>query len=239
MEWRLDRVAGVELLLEAFELSRDVPRSAWDFAIEVGERQAAGLSSSALRWLACKEYVECAIETSLPADERRSFGPHGPLVLEPRMCFVLTESGARFVRQLIAEFASRKLHSCEVGRSIGLVGVLRPRWDALQQELWLGDDLVKRFTAPAPNQEVVLAAFEEEGRPQRIDDPLTPQPEQDTKRRLLDTLKCLNRHQHNAVSRFHGDGTGQGVRWEALVESTRQCPAEPGEFLVKSRVVAK
>lgn len=45
------------------------------------------------------------------------------------------------------------------------------------------------------NQEMLLAAFQEEDRPCRIDDPLPPQPDQDARRRLSDTIKCLNRKQ--------------------------------------------
>ena len=50
----------------------------------------------------------------------------------------------------------------------------RPRWIAEARELWLGDRLVKRFRRSATAQEIVLAAFEEEGWPRHIDDPLLP-----------------------------------------------------------------
>jgi hypothetical protein len=65
------------------------------------------------------------------------------------------------------------------------------------------------------NQELVLAAFEEERWPRRILDPLSPQPFHDVKRRLSDTIKFLNRRQENEFIRFHGDGSGEGVIWEA------------------------
>ena len=74
--------------------------------------------------------------------------------------------------------------------------------------------LVKHFKWPALNQETILAAFEEEGWPPRIDDPLPPLPEQDPKRRLHDTIKCINRNQKHHLIHFHGDGTGEGVIWE-------------------------
>ncbi|MCA9075835.1 MAG: hypothetical protein KDA93_12430 [Planctomycetaceae bacterium] len=66
------------------------------------------------------------------------------------------------------------------------------------------------------NQEVVLCAFEEDGWPERVDDPLPPQPDQDSKRRLADTIKCLNRKQVNKLIHFRGDGTGQGIVWERV-----------------------
>ena len=65
-----------------------------------------------------------------------------------------------------------------------------------------------------------MSAFEEEGWPPRIDDPLSPHPDQDTKRRLSDTIKCLNRKQSNRIIHFRGDGTGEGVIWEFVEEST-------------------
>jgi hypothetical protein len=73
---------------------------------------------------------------------------------------------------------------------------------------------VKLFKVPAINQEAVLAAFEEEEWPPRIDDPLSPRGEQNPKRRLHDTITALNRNQKAPLIRFFGDGSGQGVRWE-------------------------
>ena len=91
---------------------------------------------------------------------------------------------------------------------------LTPHYDNQRHQLRLNGHLVKEFKAPAINQELVLAAFQEEGWPPRIDDPLPPAPEQDPKRRLHDTNKCLNRHHKHAAIHFRGDGTGEGVVWE-------------------------
>lgn len=83
----------------------------------------------------------------------------------------------------------------------------------------MGGVVVKQFKVPAPNQELILAAFQEEGWPVHIDDPLPPRAEQDTKRRLHETITSLNRHQRVRLVRFMGDGTGQGVRWELIPTS--------------------
>jgi hypothetical protein len=40
--------------------------------------------------------------------------------------------------------------------------------------------VVKEFKLPAPNQETILTAFQEEGWPPRIDDPLPPVPQAET-----------------------------------------------------------
>ncbi|MCA9067957.1 MAG: hypothetical protein KDA84_03490, partial [Planctomycetaceae bacterium] len=67
---------------------------------------------------------------------------------------------------------------------------------------------------PAINQETVLTAFEEEGWPARIDDPLPPHGNVNPRRRLHDTIKHLNKSQHIHLILFRGDGTGKGVIWE-------------------------
>jgi len=91
---------------------------------------------------------------------------------------------------------------------------LHPHWDSLRRELTLDGQVVKRFRVPAPNQEAVLMAFEEEGWPAMVLDPLSPQDEQDGKQRLHDTIKSLNRSRLARVIHFSGDGTGEGVMWE-------------------------
>ena len=90
----------------------------------------------------------------------------------------------------------------------------RPIWDRQRRELRLGDIVVKRFKWPAENQERVLNAFEDAGWPDHIDDPLPVHPDICAKRRLHDTLKCLNRKQIRGMIKFRGDGTGRGVRLE-------------------------
>jgi hypothetical protein len=80
----------------------------------------------------------------------------------------------------------------------------------------LGERIVKEFKLPALNQETVLTAFQEEGWPPCIDDPLPPAAGIDPKRRLHDTIKNLNRNQKHYLVRFMGNGTGQGVRWELV-----------------------
>jgi hypothetical protein len=60
----------------------------------------------------------------------------------------------------------------------------------------------------------VLNAFEEEGWPKRIDDPLRPDPDQDAKRHLHDTIRRLNRNRRAPLIHFSGDGTGEGVIWD-------------------------
>lgn len=99
--------------------------------------------------------------------------------------------------------------------------VIRPFWDMERRELKVGEWLVKCFRVPALNQTTILAAFEEDQWPPRIDDPIPPRYDQDPKRRLHDTINSLNRNQQHPMLRFLGDGSGHGVLWE-LVRSATQ-----------------
>jgi hypothetical protein len=95
-------------------------------------------------------------------------------------------------------------------------------WDADRQELYLGSTLVKRFKVPAVNQVRILSAFEEEGWPPRVDDPLPTTPGVEPKRRLHHTINSLNGSQLRPLIHFMGDGTGTGIRWEPREESRSQ-----------------
>lgn len=108
----------------------------------------------------------------------------------------------------------------ENGGSSGTPAKLLPRWDSIRRELVVDGQIVKRFRLPAPNQEAVLAAFQEEAWPPRVFDPLPPRTDQDSKRRLHETIKALNCRRLARIIRFRGDGTGQGVLWE-LVQDWR------------------
>jgi hypothetical protein len=81
-----------------------------------------------------------------------------------------------------------------------------PRWDKHNRTLWLSNKQIKRYTRPAPLQTRILDAFQEDGWPPQIDDPLDP----GMLRRVLDSL---NKTLRLTPLHFHGDGTGEGVWW--------------------------
>ncbi len=83
-------------------------------------------------------------------------------------------------------------------------------------ELRLGGELVKRFKRPPSAQGLVLAAFQEEGWPPAIDDPLPTQYNQDPKRRLHYTIRNLNRGQAPLRIHFFINGNGETIRWETV-----------------------
>jgi hypothetical protein len=116
-----------------------------------------------------------------------------------------------------------RVASCFVGD--GDDATQRPKWDQQRRQLRVGAGVVKEFKLPSPNQETVLMAFEEEGWPPRIDDPLSPLPHLDPRRRLHDTIKALNRKQKRDLIRFMGDGSGEGIRWELTDKGSARGPS--------------
>lgn len=219
---------GLRHLLQSQLYAEDVGADCWEFALDLAELKAVGLTSSDLRWLVLKGYAQHACETTLPGDSQRSFRPSKSFTLSKRTCFVITDAGIEAARQWIAADEIARLQTDRlptVSKAPVVVPVpepsrsrMAPHWDSDLQELRVNGLIVKRFKVPAPNQEMILAAFEEEHWPARIDDPLPPHPDQDPKRRLHDTIVSLNRNHKSRMIRFMGDGSGQGVRWSVATD---------------------
>jgi hypothetical protein len=182
-----------------------------------------GLSPTELRWLAYQGYVDHAAQYR--KGRVRTFRPEPTVRLTRRTCVILTDTGAAYARRLGCR--ETRLHSSTSHSRAGRPAhYLTPRWDPARRRLSLGRLLVKQFRQPALNQELILAALEEEHWPPHLDDPLPPMKGIDSKRRLHDTIRRLNRNQEHRLLRFHGDGTGHGVLWEAIVPSAHRAPTE-------------
>jgi hypothetical protein len=206
-------------LLEAFDYSVDTKCDRWDFAVPMRNLLDLGLNEADLRFLVRKGYAAHAREVTLEGDDGRQFRSTGDLTFSRRSCLVLTDVGVASARSVGHNPPTRKQSGAESARiPANSNQPERPmiHWDAETRRLRVNGQLVKRFKWPAANQETILNAFQEEGWPDRIDDPLPPKPEQDPKRRLSDTIKCLNRNQTVQLIHFSGDGTGEGVLWELV-----------------------
>jgi hypothetical protein len=204
---------ALRLLSEAWLAARSQRQDVWQFAVEIEQLRAVGLSYTDVRCLLYWNYLEHAQERTTARSRQRVFQPLKALVLPKRTCFVLTAKGREIASESRAETAQGD------GPSTGELAVahrcaqLAPRWDDQACQLWWGKDLIKTFRRPAINQELVLAALEEEGWPPRIDDPLPPTKHIDPKVRLHDTIKALNRHHAHRIIRFVGDGRARGIQW--------------------------
>ena len=94
-----------------------------------------------------------------------------------------------------------------------------PKWDSERRELRVDQRIIKRYRWPAANQERILDAFEEEGWPHRIDDPIPPDRSTEPRQRLRDTINSLNNSLEPMLIRFRGDGTGRGIIWQSQILS--------------------
>jgi hypothetical protein len=196
-----------KLLARSRRYAEELGVDAWAFAVELQSLQSVGLATSDLRWLVSKGCLDHARECSQPEKDERQFVAAGKLVFTARSCFTLTDRGV-----CAAESRPHDPGKCPARKNEHNGRV--PRWDGTLKELWLGRTLIKQFKVPARSQELLLAAFEEEGWPPHIDDPLPPVAKSDPKKRLHDAIRRLNGNQRRLL--FSGAGDGRGVRWRLL-----------------------
>ena len=201
------------LLLEANDYAHRTDCSLWEFAVEAAQLLRLGLSHNDLRFLVRMRIVDFAQELTSPDQMSRRFQPTPGFSITKQTCFVLTKPGIAVALECVT--GSRNLRKAGIAQRMSTDKLPRiPDWNTERRILTLDDKVVKRFRWRAFNQELVLSAFQEEHWPSRILDPLAPHHAQDAKRRLSDTIKCLNRGRENDLVQFHGDGTGQGVVWQ-------------------------
>jgi len=210
---------GLFQLLKAHQAAKLAKRDKWDFAVEIQILREFGLDHSDLRSLLCRGLVEHGLEKSCPAAHGRTFRMKSGLSLRANSCFVLSESGLEVVKQSLIPGTGWQHSPFQAPHFL-------PVWDGHRRELNWGSLVVKRFRQPARNQEAILAAFQEEGWPSRIDDPLSGKRGWDAQERLRGAVKKLNRQQTRLL-RFLSDGAGQGVLWEAWACEPAAAPERP------------
>jgi hypothetical protein len=231
--------AALALLWHAYDCAQDAHGVAWDFALEIGKLYEVGLTITDLRWLVVKGYVAHGAETSSYGDAHRSFTPSEGLNFVTTTCVVLTEKGAAFAGQVLqataennaADETHEKHPNTEPGRETPPrngdaqpKANHKPHWHPERRVLSFGGRVVKRFLVPASNQETILSAFQEEGWPEHIDDPLPGNHGIDPKARLNDAIYRLNRKQLKLMIRFHTNGNGNGIHW-SVVRTQNGAPA--------------
>lgn len=217
---------ALSTLLHAVDFAQFSDRPLWDFAVDLSELHRLGLDTAAIRWLVLEGLVEMAIEEPVDLSDSgvvqtlsksRAFRLTQTMIETDGLCFVLTDIGIRVARELTSALPEHSGDVVSLGapcKKSESDFILKPTWNASIRELRVGQTLLRRFRLKAPAQEVVLAAFEEDGWPQRIDDPLPPQPFLENKRRLRSTIHSLNRYHEQPMIRFRADGSGEGIFWE-------------------------
>jgi hypothetical protein len=224
---------AVRYLVRAHEYAADSRTDPWQFAVSLTELLSLGASRLDLRWMLVRGMIEHGQEATVFGDASRTFRRLPVTSIPDDASFVLTPQGAQWLRFLalgvVCGFESAehlrglsgagpdgKIRDSSSSEPVVIAedqAKLTPHWDAELRQLSFNGRSIKRYRVPARNQELILSAFEEEGWPESIDDPLPPVADIDSRRRLQATIKSLNRHQTNGLIRFRGNG-GERVLWQ-------------------------
>ena len=170
------------------------------------------------RWNLLDSFVQglegCATATGRPAQETAVLAAmHGLLAGVPPGPDQ-AELVGRLVRQVLSAAGAAPLRSFQ--QALEACAAARPSWDLAKRELRWQGRLVKRWCHDAANQIAVLDAFEAEGWPPCIANPLAQGRARDAKARRRDTIHSLNDRLAAGTIHFFAGGAGDGVRWAAL-----------------------
>lgn len=221
---RSELIPALRLLLASYRYGLCLEGEEWRFAVGIRELRRRGASREDIRWLVISGFARHRREVTLAGDNERTFRELAITECPARSVLMLTEKGARFLLCVLpvdgVETKSSGLLPNERKNGVALSSTSRdkspksPVWDGALRELRVGEQVVKRFRVPAPNQEMILRVFEEEQWPNCIDDPLPPRGDVQSKERLVSTIKSLNRCQIKKLITFHGNGNGRQVYWD-------------------------
>jgi hypothetical protein len=201
---------AVLLLWQHYRFAKTAGENPWDYAVSEATLRAIGIADYQLRGLIEAQFIDYAIHSAPRFQDAPAPMTH-PSSHGAAQVYTLTDAGAAFVEEVLVTVESKKGFTAPPGNNHAPHA--KPHWDAERRELSYRGVIVKRFHKPAPNQELILAAFEESGWPQRIDDPLPPQGDIVPSVRLHDTLGRLNRTLQNSIIHFGQNGNGQVIYW--------------------------
>jgi hypothetical protein len=100
-------------------------------------------------------------------------------------------------------------------------GIDRARMGREARNRFVSDNIVKQFDKPAQNQRAILSAFQREGWPPHIENPLEHDRLMDDSQRMADAVYRLNRDQKPLRICFRRDGRGLGITWELVKKKKR------------------
>ena len=217
-------VAALEHLANAKETALQCGQLPEAFGVDLSELQLRGLAGYELKILNDQNLVrKCHVQSSMTSQNSSAERPNQLL----NWGYVITSFGEMILKSLLAfsqesnphgdSYRSKADRSPRAHENGAKVSADVPHYNSKTRTLTCHGAVARKFRWAASNQEKILLAFQEEGWPTRIDDPLPSDTEICPKRRLHDTIKCLNQGQRSKGTwyvRFRGDGTGQGVLWE-------------------------
>jgi hypothetical protein len=208
---------ALALLLEGYDFACDLEVCVWEFAVPIRTLLTAGCSVNTLRWLVRRCFAEFAVLTGKTAKNKPR---HIAETIEfaEKTSFVLTEAGAAAAHAACPPL-TLKPRADEPRVGPYRVDPAIPAWDQQLGELRYLGTLVKRLRKASSNQWAILRAFQREGWPQELENPLRQSARDgvNPKQRLHDAIKNLNRDHEALLLRFYGAGSGCGVGWRPLV----------------------
>ncbi|MEZ6098696.1 MAG: hypothetical protein R3E01_06965 [Pirellulaceae bacterium] len=214
----VERLRGaLEALYANSFYAADLKQDPWEFALHFAELRELGITRTDIQWLLHNEILH----RRPTIDESKSVLRSATTTLSD-LLFILSDKGCSYVSPISTSAPESQgdaphLEPTDTQAAGDSPSECRPRWNRHDRELYYGDQLVKKFSVPAKNQELVLTAFEEEEWPQHIDSPLPPAKSGEAASvRLRDTIKRLNQgHQAKYVT-FHGNGSGSQIVWHRI-----------------------
>ncbi len=163
---RQTRLAStLALLQEALNDAQKTDTDPWQFAVTEAELLDVGMRLTDLRWLVAVGVLDHAAEIRCRSGPKRVFRRVSSLAFAKGSCFVLSTTGMQFLNERPSMMAQTEEIAVLSGRDL-------PHWDGELRVLMIHGLVVKRFRTPASSQELILATFQEDGWPLRIDDPL-------------------------------------------------------------------
>ena len=91
--------AALAHFAKARDYARDVQCDPWEFAIEIERLVSLGVTTSDLRWLVKKGYIEHACEVTRPNDAARRFERRQNLAFTAESCFLLADTAPSFAEK--------------------------------------------------------------------------------------------------------------------------------------------
>jgi hypothetical protein len=199
-------------LLNAHDFAGELGMDPWQFAVEVQGLRLAGLTTSDLRWLVCRRYVEHRLEQMQKGAAERRFHRAANLAITRRSCFILTPAGLELALEHVDGHTGPSPFPAPAAvRNGDPIAQAGPHWDEDTRILYWSGRPVKRYRYDAPNQEYVLRVFQSHDWTRSVEVQLPDDGGGSYKERLHDAIKHLNRSVR-PVLRFRQAGTW--VMWE-------------------------
>lgn len=179
----------------------------WSSSTSVTQLIAAGMAEKTIEEWVDSGRFRHAVETTGGLATRRTFDTRLAQPIGPRSHVLLTDKGKDHVR-------SRLGSKTKIDHPQGDGG---PRWSRAEGVLFVGKVIVKKFRHPGENQYLILDAFEEEGWPREIDNPIAAGNGVDERTRLKEAVHSLNRNQLASLVKFGICRSGQRVSLKSRV----------------------